>query len=99
MKVIFKRESLLSSINIVLKAVSSKTTMPILECILIEASAEGVCLTANDTELGIETRIPTDKCTVTESGKIAVEAKLFSEIIRKSSVPCKTTCTKFKRYL
>lgn len=86
MKVIFKRESLLSSINIVLKAVSSKTTMPILECILIEASAEGVCLTANDTELGIETRIPTDKCTVTESGKIAVEAKLFSEIIRKIGI-------------
>ena len=52
MKLIFKKDDLLNGINIVLKAVSSKTTMPILECILIDASSDKIKLTANDMELG-----------------------------------------------
>ncbi len=80
MKLTFKKDDLLSGINIVLKAVSSKTTMPILECILIDASAEQIKLTGNDMELGIETVV---EGTIEEKGKIALEAKLFSEIIRK----------------
>ena len=55
MKLTFKKDDLLNGINIVLKAVSSKTTMPILECILIDASSDVIKLTANDMELGIET--------------------------------------------
>ena len=55
MKLHFKQSDLADSINIVLKAVPSKTTMPILECILIDASANEIRLTANDMELGIET--------------------------------------------
>ena len=51
MKLIFKKDDLLNGINIVLKAVSSKTTMPILECILIDASSDKIKLTANDMEL------------------------------------------------
>ena len=46
--------------NIVLKAVPSKTTMPILECILIDASTDEIKLTANDMELGIETKVEGD---------------------------------------
>ncbi len=82
MKLTFKKDDLLSGINIVLKAVSSKTTMPILECILIDASADQIKLTGNDMELGIETVV---EGTIDEKGKIALEAKLFSEIIRKLS--------------
>lgn len=78
----FDRDVLLNAINIVSKAVSSKTTMPILECILIRASGDKITLTANDTELGIETTI-NDKCEVIEGGSTAVEARLFSDIIRK----------------
>ena len=37
MKLTFQKTALLNGINIVLKAVPSKTTMPILECILIDA--------------------------------------------------------------
>lgn len=84
MKLRFKRCDLLNAINIVMKAVSSKTTMPILECILIESDQRGTFLTANDMELGIETRV--SGCEIIESGKIAIEAKLFSEIIRKISI-------------
>ncbi len=82
MKLTFQKDDLQNAINIVLKAVSSKTTMPILECILIDAANQQIKLTANDTELGIETKV---KGTIVEEGKIALNAKLFSEIIRKFS--------------
>ncbi len=80
MKLAFQKSSLLNSINIVLKAVSSKTTMPILECILIDATSDHIKLTSNDMELGIETKAEGE---IIEKGKIALDAKLFSEIIRK----------------
>lgn len=80
MKITCLKSTLLSGVNIVLKAVSTKTTLPILECILIEAKDNVIKLTANDMELGIETII---EGTIIEAGKIAIEAKLFSEIIRK----------------
>lgn len=82
MKLAFKKDTLLNGINIALKAVSSKTTMPILECILIDATANEIKLTSNDTELGIETKVEGD---ILERGKIALDAKLFSEITRKLS--------------
>ena len=57
MKLAFQKETLLNGINIVSKAIPSKTTMNILECILIDASSNEIRLTGNDMELGIETRI------------------------------------------
>ena len=78
MKLTFQKTALLNGINIVLKAVPSKTTMPILECILIDASTDEIKLTAND----IETKVEGD---ILEKGKIALDAKLFSEIARKLS--------------
>ncbi len=80
MKIIFQKPALLNGLNIVLKAVSSKSTMPILECILIDAEDTNIKLTANDMELGIETTIEGN---ILGKGKIAINAKLFSEIIRK----------------
>ena len=82
MKLTFQKDDLLNGINIVLKAVPSKTTMPILECILIDASDNQIKLTANDMELGIETKI---EGSILSRGKIALDAKLLSEIIRKLS--------------
>lgn len=82
MKLSFEKDSLLNGINIVQKAVSSKTTMPILECILIDAFSNEIKLTGNDTELGIETKI---QGLILEKGKIALDAKLFSDIVRKLS--------------
>ena len=80
MKLSFDKSALLNGINIVLKAVPSKTTMSILECILIDASFNEIKLTANDMELGIETVVDGS---ILERGRIAIEAKLFSEIVRR----------------
>ncbi len=82
MKLTFQKDDLLNSINIVLKAVSSKTTMPILECILVDAESDTIKLTGNDMELGIETTV---KGNILSKGKIALDAKLLSEIVRKLS--------------
>ncbi len=80
MKITCEKNSLLKGVNTVMKAVSSKTTMPILECILIDASSDEIKFTANDMELGIETKV---EGTISEKGIVALEARLFSEIIRK----------------
>ena len=82
MKIICQKINLLKSVNISLKAVPSKTTMPILECILIDATTDVIKLTANDMELGIETTVNGE---ILEHGKIALDAKLFSEITRRVS--------------
>lgn len=80
MKLLCKKSDLLQGVNIVLKAVPSKTTMDILECILIDASTNDIKFTANDMELGIETKIEGQ---IMENGIIAIDAKVFSDIIRK----------------
>lgn len=80
MKISCSKQILMNGINIVSKAVSTKSTMTNLQCILIEASLNDVKLIANDIELGIETLIEGE---VKEPGRVALDAKLFSEIIRK----------------
>lgn len=104
MKITCLKNDLLSGINIVLKAVPAKTTMNILDCILIKAVNDTIRLVGNDMELGIETEI---KGNVEEEGVIAINAKIFSDIIRKlpdntvtidtdSSLNTKITCEKSK---
>lgn len=80
MKLVCKKANLLNGVQIVSKAVPGKTTMPILECILIDTSKGEIKLTANDMELGIETIIEGD---IVEKGIIALDAKIFLEIVRK----------------
>ena len=66
MKLVCKKSDLITGINIVMKAVSSKTTMSILECILIDATEGEIKFTANDMELGIETKVEGE---IIEAGK------------------------------
>lgn len=80
MKIICSKANLSKSVNISLKAVPSKTTMPILECILIDATTSQIKFTSNDMELGIETVVTG---IIEEKGMVALDAKIFSEIIRK----------------
>lgn len=80
MKLVCSKSNLLTGVQIVSKAVPSKTTMSILECILIDATQGHIKLTANDMEIGIETVIDGE---VVEKGIIALDAKIFSDIVRK----------------
>lgn len=80
MKFECNKADLLYGVTTVSKAVPSRTTMSILECILIDASKGQITLTANDMELGIETVI---EGSIIEKGIIALDAKLFFDIVRK----------------
>ena len=80
MKISCSKEILMNGINIVSKAVSTKSAMSSLQCILIESSLSEIRLIANDIELGIETIIEGN---IIEAGRIALDAKLLSDIVRK----------------
>lgn len=80
MKLKFRQEDLLNALGIVSKAIPSKTTNPILECILFNADEKEIKLTANDMELGIETTVEGE---IEEKGKVALDAKLICDIVRK----------------
>lgn len=81
MKIKCSRSSLLDAINTVQRAVSSKTTMPILECIKLESIDNcHIMVTGTNVDLFIEYNL---ECEVSEGGSIALESKMFGEIIRK----------------
>ena len=80
MKIICSKADLLTGINIVLKAVPAKTTMTVLECILIKVENDVIKLESNDMELAIETVVEGE---VIEEGIVAINAKIFSESVRK----------------
>jgi len=79
MKVICSKENLLEGINIVQKAVSAKTTLPILEGILLEAD-EKIKMTGNDLEIGIECYVEAD---VREKGSAVLNSRMFGDIVRR----------------
>ena len=80
MKIVCTKSNLYNGVEIVSKAVPSKTTMSILECILIDTRNGEIKLIANDMELGIETVIDGE---IIDKGMIALDAKIFRDIVRK----------------
>ncbi len=80
MKILCSKAEILNGVNIASKAVPAKSTMPILECIIIQVTDNTIKFITNDMELGIETMI---SGTIIEAGSVAVNAKIFSDIIRK----------------
>ena len=80
MKLICEKDNILKALNSVTKAVATKTTMPILEGILIQTNDNEVKFTTYDLEIGIEYII---NCEVIQQGATVVNAIMFSEIIRR----------------
>lgn len=81
MKITCPRSNLLEAVNTVQRAISSKTTMPILECIKLESIDDShVLVTGTNIDLFIEYNL---KCEVIEGGTVALESKMFGEIVRK----------------
>lgn len=80
MKITCNNQELSKAVQTVSKSITNRTTMPILECVLLKASNNELSLTGNDMELGIKTKI---KAKVEKEGTVAVDAKMFSDIVRK----------------
>lgn len=88
MKFDILRDRLLEGLNDVMKAVSSKTTIPILTGIKIDVTTEGIRLTGSDADITIQSFIPVEEdgqqiIHITETGSIVVQARMFNEIVRK----------------
>lgn len=81
MKFSINRKELTEAVTNIQRAVSSKTSIPALEGILIKTDVGTINLSAYDLELGMRTTILAN---VTEAGGIVLSAKLFSEIVRKA---------------
>jgi DNA polymerase III subunit beta len=88
MKFIIQRDRLVQSVQDVMKAVTSRTTIPILTGIKIVATNEGVTLTGSDSDISIESFIPKEEegdeiVEIKQTGAIVLQAKFFSEIVKK----------------
>lgn len=88
MKFDIMRDRLLDGLNDVMKAVSSKTTIPILTGIKIDVTEEGMRLTGSDADITIQTFIPVEEngdqlINIAETGSIVLQARMFNEIVRK----------------
>lgn len=75
-----EKQKILEGISIVQKAITGKSTMPILEGIYINASNSKLTLIASDMDVSIQTLV---EATVIQEGSIVIDAKIFGEIIRK----------------
>lgn len=80
MKIKISKENLLIGIQAVQNVVSSKTTLPILSNILIEAKKDSLKLNATDLDIGISCEVPVE---IIEEGAITIPAKRFGDIIRE----------------
>ncbi|MGI8313958.1 DNA polymerase III subunit beta [Halobacillus mangrovi] len=88
MKFIIQRDQLINSVQNVMKAISSRTTIPILTGMKIEATEEGIKLTGSDSDISIESFIPQEEDGIVyveniEPGSIVLQAKYFPDIVRK----------------
>ena len=88
MRFIILKDRLVQSVQEVSKAVTTRTTIPILTGIKIVADKEGVTLTGSDSDISIKSFIPAEEddeeiIEIKETGAIVLQAKFLSEIVRK----------------
>ena len=80
MKFSCEKETLLNLLNIASRAVTGKSSMPLLEGLLLAADADTLTITGYDLSMGIRTTAQVD---VVEPGRIVLNSRLFCEIVRK----------------
>ena len=74
------KQDLQDAILIAQKAITGKSTLPILEGILIKAQENTLTLIGSDKDVSIETKLVAD---IKQPGDIVIDSKIFGEIIRK----------------
>lgn len=80
MKFTCNQINLLEAINTVSKSISNRSAMPILSCMLLKVENGQLYLIGTDLEISIKSKI---EANVIEDGAVAIDAKLFNEIIRR----------------
>ncbi|WP_042352990.1 DNA polymerase III subunit beta [Bacillus massiliigorillae] len=88
MQFIIQRDRLVESVQDVMKAVASRTTIPILTGIKITVTTSGVTLTGSDSDISIESSIPLEEegkvlVEIKKAGSIVLPARFFNEIVKK----------------
>ncbi|WP_026908476.1 DNA polymerase III subunit beta [Paucisalibacillus globulus] len=88
MKFTIQRDLLIDSVQDVMKAISSRTAIPILTGMKIEVRHHGITLTGSDSDISIESYIPAEENGMVnvediEEGSIVLQAKYFPDIVRK----------------
>ena len=87
MKFTINRSAFTAKLNDVLRAISSKTTIPILTGLKMVVSPQDVTLTGSDADITIQTVMTTEDdafgLTVDQAGSIVLPARFFSEIVKK----------------
>lgn len=79
MKFSINKTELQNAISVVLKGVSTRSTLPVLSGILLEAASDRLTLQATDLEVSIQYSAA---ALVEEEGRAVVPGKLFSEIVK-----------------
>ncbi|WP_032540447.1 DNA polymerase III subunit beta, partial [Clostridioides difficile] len=87
MKFTIARNTFIKKLNAVQRAISSKTTIPILTGLKIKAEADQLVLTGSNTDISIETTIsvndPDAELDIEQTGDIVLTARFFSDIVKK----------------
>jgi len=78
MKLTVARKELYEGLQIVSRAVSAHTSLPVLKNVLIEPGTDAIKLSATDLELAVEVLVP---AAIQEGGPVTVPARTFSEIV------------------
>lgn len=87
MKFTVKRTIFLQELQTVQRAISSKTTIPILTGVKVVVSEEGLTLTGSNADISIETFLSKEdekaQMSIESTGNIVLQSRFFGEIIRK----------------
>lgn len=79
MKFSINKTELQRALTVVQKGVSTRSTLPVLSGILIDAVGDAIVLQSTDLELSIQTSVA---ALIEEPGKVVVPGKLFSDIVK-----------------
>ncbi|WP_429971717.1 DNA polymerase III subunit beta [Fructilactobacillus sp. Tb1] len=87
MKFSINRASFIKALNIVQRAISSKTTIPILTGLKLDVTGNNITLTGSNADISIQTTVsgdnPDNDLTISSTGSIVLPARFFSEIVKK----------------
>lgn len=80
MKIVCRKDMLLKAVGLAQSAVSSKSTLAILQNLLFEVGKDGVFILGTDLEIGMKVKVEAEAVT---PGSITIPGKKLSEIVRE----------------